>query len=296
VSAGLSSRPPGRGFLCRFRSRRGGLSPGRRAPLAASLLLLLGLFDLQHCPARAGGAARAGTTNPPPLEANARDGSGGGGDAASRADRPGIQWRDHWHELQRLLGTAGVDVERFVARFGGAPAGQGGPFIAYDPRRRGPAAGQVSPEAVDRMMQSLPLAPPLVEYQVESRFGVRHDPFNHQKSLHTGLDLAAPFRSPVYATAPGRVTFAGGKGEYGRVVEIDHGSGIVTRYAHLHRISVVLGEEISGGQQIGLLGSTGRSSGPHVHYEILVNGAPQDPERFLKLGSLAMLPASGAER
>jgi murein DD-endopeptidase MepM/ murein hydrolase activator NlpD len=128
----------------------------------------------------------------------------------------------------------------------------------------------------------------LSQYQLESRFGARVDPFNHHQSIHTGLDFAAPYKTPVYNTAPGTVIFAGAKGEYGKVVDIDHGSGIVTRYAHLHRITVALGQHLTSRSQIGLLGSTGRSTGPHVHYEVLVNGVAQDPEKFLEAGKNAL--------
>jgi murein DD-endopeptidase MepM/ murein hydrolase activator NlpD len=196
-----------------------------------------------------------------------------------------------WRDVERLLGSVGVDVERFLTRFGAVPAGQGGPFVAFDPRKSRPAVDDIPPDAMQSMLRSLPLAAPLTSYQLESRFGTRIDPFNGQKSLHTGLDFSAPFRSPVYNTAPGTVVHASGRGDYGRVVEIDHGSGIVTRYAHLHRITVAVGQRLTARQQIGLLGSTGRSSGPHVHYEILVNGAPQDPERFLKLGKTTLASA-----
>jgi murein DD-endopeptidase MepM/ murein hydrolase activator NlpD len=85
------------------------------------------------------------------------------------------------------------------------------------------------------------------------------------------------------------VIFAGSKGEFGRVVDIDHGSGIVTRYAHLHRITVALGQRLAGREQIGLLGSSGRSTGPHVHYEVQVNGVPQDPEKFLQAGTIVQI-------
>jgi murein DD-endopeptidase MepM/ murein hydrolase activator NlpD len=196
--------------------------------------------------------------------------------------------RQGWGEVERLLTSAGVDIDGFMARFGAARTFQGGPFVALDPRKRKPAPDEVAPEAMESMLGSLPLAAPLAAYQVESRFGARTDPLNGQRSMHTGLDLSAPFRTPVYNTAPGVVVHAGSRGEYGKVVEIDHGSGIVTRYAHLHRISVVVGQRIAGRQQIGLLGSTGRSTGPHVHYEIQVNGVPQNPERFLKLGKTTL--------
>jgi murein DD-endopeptidase MepM/ murein hydrolase activator NlpD len=137
---------------------------------------------------------------------------------------------------------------------------------------------------LQKLVGQLPLAAPLPHYQLESGFGARHDPFNGHTAFHSGLDLSAPYRSPVYSTAPGTVIFTGVKDNYGRVVEIDHGHGIVTRYAHLHRILVARGQKVDLHTAIGELGSTGRSTGPHVHYEVIVDGTPQDPEKFLQAG------------
>jgi murein DD-endopeptidase MepM/ murein hydrolase activator NlpD len=194
-----------------------------------------------------------------------------------------------WGELERLLSSTGVDVAKLVDRFSAPQPAQGGPFVALDAVKRKP---EVPLETIRKMMKSLPLAAPLKEYHLESRFGVRADPFNRRKSMHTGLDFSAPFKTPVYATAPGVVVYAGPKGEYGKVVDIDHGSGIVTRYAHLHRTTVLPGQRVAAHEQIGQLGSTGRSSGPHVHYEILVNGVPQDPQRFLNAGHSVLQAAA----
>jgi murein DD-endopeptidase MepM/ murein hydrolase activator NlpD len=114
---------------------------------------------------------------------------------------------------------------------------------------------------------------------------------NGDSEFHTGIDMVAPYMSPVYATAPGVVTYAGFRNDYGRVVEINHGNGISTRYAHLHRYIVSVGERVAAHQQIGFLGSSGRATGPHVHYEVLVNGEPQDPEKFLGLARLVPVAA-----
>jgi murein DD-endopeptidase MepM/ murein hydrolase activator NlpD len=97
--------------------------------------------------------------------------------------------------------------------------------------------------------------------------------------------------SPVYATAGGVVTYAGYRSEYGKVVEIDHGNGIATVYGHLHRYIVAAGQRVTEHTQIGLLGSSGRSTGPHVHYEIQVNGEPQDPEKFIGLAHVIPVSA-----
>jgi murein DD-endopeptidase MepM/ murein hydrolase activator NlpD len=200
--------------------------------------------------------------------------------------------RSGWGEIGRLLSSAGVDLDQLVARFGASRPGQGGPFIALKGIKvnKGIDGGDVAiPDALKNALKALPLAAPLTHYQLESRFGTRRDPFNHRLSVHAGLDFSAPFKSPVYNTAPGTVIFAGSKGEFGRVVDIDHGAGIVTRYAHLHRITVAIGQRLNGREQIGLLGSSGRSTGPHVHYEVQVNGTPQDPQKFLQAGTIVQI-------
>ncbi len=185
-------------------------------------------------------------------------------------------------ELERLIASTGIDIERYVGRLA-PPAGQGGPFVAFDPRRQAQADKERQQE-LQALAKSLPLAAPLAHYQLESGFGPRIDPINHRESFHSGLDLAAPYRSPVLATAPGVVSFTGVKDDYGRVVEITHAHGIVTRYAHLHRILVAPGQRVALHQPVGELGSTGRSTGPHVHYEVLVDGNPLDPAKFLEVG------------
>ena len=185
-------------------------------------------------------------------------------------------------QFARVLASAGVDVRRLFAQFGVNQAA-GGPFI--------PVHGQVpsttlSPDkltALRAMIKTLPVSAPLTEFDVSSPFGVRGDPENGHAGFHTGIDLTAPYDTPVYATAPGTVTYAGWRDDYGKIVEIDHGNGIATRYAHLHGFAVSVGQKIGAHHQIGYLGSTGRATGPHVHYEVVVNGEPQDPEKFFGL-------------
>jgi hypothetical protein len=209
--------------------------------------------------------------------------------------------RSGWSEVENLLESVGVDIDNLLSRYGAIPPAQGGPFVALDGLKQRPKSGADDVVAglpmgnLQKALRSLPLTAPLAQYQLESGFGVRRDPFNRRRSMHTGLDFSAPFRSPVYNTGPGVVIYAGPKGEYGKVVEIDHGGGIVTRYAHLHRTMVVRGQRLGEREQIGQLGSTGRSSGPHVHYEVLVNGVPQDPEKFLAIGR-SVLAASAPAR
>lgn len=116
-----------------------------------------------------------------------------------------------------------------------------------------------------------------------SPFGNRSDPFTHRLSFHPGVDLVAPTGTPILAAAGGRVVFAGEKSGYGNAVEIDHGNGLMTRYGHASRLLVRAGDLVLPRQTIANVGSTGRSTGPHLHFEVLVNGAPVDPVAYLAL-------------
>ncbi|MFM0729869.1 M23 family metallopeptidase [Paraburkholderia sediminicola] len=116
-----------------------------------------------------------------------------------------------------------------------------------------------------------------------SPFGNRTDPFTHRLSFHPGIDLVAKTGTPIMAAAGGRVIFAGEKSGYGNAVEIDHGNGLVTRYGHASRIVVHVGDLVLPRQYVADVGSTGRSTGPHLHFEVLVNGAPVDPAAYLAL-------------
>jgi murein DD-endopeptidase MepM/ murein hydrolase activator NlpD len=185
-------------------------------------------------------------------------------------------------ELERLLASTGLDIDRLLNGLRGA-GGLGGPYIAVGSVRP-PELDQKRQDDLKKLAKMLPLTAPLPQFQFESGFGTRVDPINRRTAFHPGLDLAAPYKSPVYSTAPGTVTFTGTREAYGRMVEIDHGHGIVTRYAHLHRILVARGQQIGGHIEIGELGSTGRSTGPHVHYEVLVDGTPLDPAKFMEAG------------
>lgn len=112
---------------------------------------------------------------------------------------------------------------------------------------------------------------------MSSRFGVRVDPLGRGSRMHSGIDLPRPHGAPVRASAPGIIIFAGWSGGYGNMVDIDHGGGVVTRYAHLSRIAVAKSEVVAAGQQVGRVGSTGRSTGSHLHFEVRVNDRAVDP-------------------
>lgn len=185
-------------------------------------------------------------------------------------------------DLEHLIASTGVDLDKLLGSLGSVPAGQGGPFIALGSVKE--QTSKQREEVLQSLAKSLPLAAPLAHYQLESGFGPRVDPIRHRAAFHSGLDLSAPYRTPVLSTAPGTVTFTGSESEYGRVVEITHAHGIVTRYAHLHRITVAPGEKVAAHQEIGELGSSGRTTGPHVHYEILVDGTAVDPAKFMNAG------------
>jgi murein DD-endopeptidase MepM/ murein hydrolase activator NlpD len=139
--------------------------------------------------------------------------------------------------------------------------------------------------------------PVQVSVTMMSAFGVRSDPFNHRAAIHPGIDLAGAYGTPIYATADGTVLRAGwNSGGYGNLVEIDHGRGITTRYGHMSAVLVQAGQHITRGQQIGRMGSTGRSTGNHLHYEVRIDGRAVNPIPFMKSTDyvLAMQRRSGA--
>jgi murein DD-endopeptidase MepM/ murein hydrolase activator NlpD len=132
---------------------------------------------------------------------------------------------------------------------------------------------------------ALPIRKPVPgELDATSGFGVRIDPFVNHPAMHTGIDFRGTVGESVHATAAGTVTVAGWSGGYGRMIEIDHGNGLATRYGHLSAIEVKVGQTIKTGQVIGRVGSTGRSTGPHLHYETRINGEAVNPNRFLRAG------------
>ena len=132
----------------------------------------------------------------------------------------------------------------------------------------------------------LPLRQPVEgPLNVTSGYGARRDPFYGRLALHTGIDLREDYGSAVRAVAAGIVTIAGPESGYGTLVEIDHGNGYATRYAHLSTVSVAVGQKLGAGAAIGQVGTTGRSTGPHLHYEVRIAGEPVDPARYLKLAT-----------
>jgi murein DD-endopeptidase MepM/ murein hydrolase activator NlpD len=139
---------------------------------------------------------------------------------------------------------------------------------------------------LDAALLTVPVREPVTgEIDFTSPFGVRIDPFVHVPAMHTGIDFRGTLGEPIHATAAGTVTSAGWSGGYGNMVEVDHGNGLATRYGHMSEIDVRVGEEIRIGQVLGRIGSTGRSTGPHLHYETRVDGEAVDPQKFLAAGA-----------
>src|SRR5205809_339034 len=140
-------------------------------------------------------------------------------------------------------------------------------------------------EKLNRTLSLVPYRKPVIgEVEFTSGFGVRSDPFLGRPAMHTGLDFRAATGDPVRATANGKVAASGWQGGYGRMVEIDHGNGLSTRYGHLSATNVKVGDIIKIGQVIGEVRSTGRSTGPHLHYETRIDGDAVDPQKFLRAG------------
>ncbi|WP_374374854.1 peptidoglycan DD-metalloendopeptidase family protein [Dongia sp.] len=204
--------------------------------------------------------------------------------------------RNSLEEMEKTVLMTGLSVDQLLLAASQDDVGKGGPFLpapatgADETEQKLLANVATLDDEVARweklqvVLRSVPLAAPVDHYYVSSGFGSRVDPFNGERARHEGLDLVGTLRSDVLATAPGTVVHAGWKGGYGRVVEIDHGMGIVTLYAHLDSISVKKGDVVGYRQLVGKLGSTGRSSGPHVHYEVRYNEKALDPMGFLKAG------------
>lgn len=137
---------------------------------------------------------------------------------------------------------------------------------------------------LEKILHHLPISQPMFQYYISSNFGIRNDPVKNLKAFHSGLDMAGGVKEKVYSTASGTVVTARKYGSYGRMIEIDHGFGFKTRYGHLSKILVKKGERIFKGQNIGIQGSSGRSTGPHLHYEIRYKDKAVNPLKFLNAG------------
>lgn len=198
--------------------------------------------------------------------------------------------------VRAMLAELGLAETRLApSARGGSTAGTGGPLIPLPAPTpdASPFERQVfrlqtvirDQDRLNRLVASIPIARPHSgELELSSGFGARLDPFLRSWAMHSGIDFRGATGEPVFAAASGRVSHAASLGGYGLLVEIDHGNGITTRYAHLSRIEVKEGDLVGVGQRVGRVGSTGRSTGPHLHYETRINGEAVDPMRFVRAG------------
>jgi murein DD-endopeptidase MepM/ murein hydrolase activator NlpD len=202
-------------------------------------------------------------------------------------------YESRMRRMRGVITDLGLDAAQLEAAT--PKGGVGGPFIPVAKPSADAGAFErqlyrisLTRAQVDRLTRTLSLVPyrkPVVgNVEFSSGFGVRSDPFLGRPAMHSGLDFRASTGDPVRATANGRVVTAGWSGGYGRLIEIDHGNGLSTRYGHLSEISVKVGQQVTIGQEIGAVGSTGRSTGPHLHYETRIDGDAVDPQKFLRAG------------
>lgn len=172
---------------------------------------------------------------------------------------------------------------------------QGGPFVAFDgglQRDEEWFPVMFPAEVVRRLLRALPMGAPLDGFEISSIFGGRLDPVSRKPAIHAGIDLKARRGTPVRVRSKGVVVFAGWQAGYGRLVEIDHGMGVRSLYGHLAKITVRKGQTVKDSQVVGRVGSSGRSTGPHLHYEIRINGIPRNPLALLSLEASSPIAAS----
>lgn len=203
------------------------------------------------------------------------------GDVGQRVTRMKSALRDTGLDLARVLPRAATDA-------------MGGPFVPaetgnislFDRLAVSVRGSVLLSQELNRAVVRLPLSRPMpTDADITSHFGTRLDPFLRAPAMHTGIDFRANSGAPVRATGAGRVVTAEYSGGYGNMVEIEHAGGVTTRYAHLSSIAVEEGETVNLGQIVGRVGSTGRSTGPHLHYETRIDGDAVDPHRFLRAGT-----------
>ena len=175
----------------------------------------------------------------------------------------------------------GLNPRMMLARMNDTTA-QGGPLIGVDPRfaRLGRSLARMG--ALEQGLAAVPHNLPASLEYISSGFGYRSDPFTGEAAFHSGLDFRGPIGAPVYAAARGRVSFAGVKSGYGNCIEVSHGNGMVTRYAHMSAFRAHVGQEVAAGEAIGAIGSSGRSTGPHLHFEVRIDDRPVNPRPFLE--------------
>ena len=191
---------------------------------------------------------------------------------------------------EQAIRSLGLDPRAVMVR---DEAAMGGPLQmlrsdsngSLDPRFERLALSLSRMSALERGLDEIPQVMPADMRNISSGFGYRRDPFTGRAAMHAGLDFRGPIGAPIHAAADGRVSFVGNKAGYGKVVEITHGNGMMTRYAHMSRWDARAGQQVTAGDVIGRIGNTGRSTGPHLHFEVHINGRPVNPRPFLESAS-----------
>ena len=151
-----------------------------------------------------------------------------------------------------------------------------------DPRFERLGLSMARMSALEQALEGVPQFAPARRDLISSGFGYRRDPFNRRAAMHSGLDFRGAIGTPIYSAAKGRVSFVGWKGGYGKTIEITHGNGLMTRYAHMSNFGAKVGDLVEAGNTIGAIGNTGRSTGPHLHFEVRINGRAVNPRTFLE--------------
>ena len=213
---------------------------------------------------------------------------------ASLADNNIDRMEEDLSGIRQSLAGTGLGMETLLSRIrrDKENVGIGGPFIPAPMPKMQHSSLNISlvslNQRLDRwydlttLQNALPIGKPVERIRVTSPFGTRGDPFQDAPAIHEAVDLGGMTGEPIYTTAPGKVVRAGRWGWYGNMVEIDHGLGFRTRYAHMDKVFVTKGDTVRAGDRIGSVGSTGRSTGAHLHYEIRVRGQAVDPMKFIK--------------
>jgi len=194
-------------------------------------------------------------------------------------------------QAEQAIREFGLNPQQFTA----SSQARGGPFIPFfgnssdnqsqlinDPRFAQLAEALEYMRTLENGLAAIPSAMPAATYTLSSAFGYRRDPINGGGAMHSGLDFKAAYGTPILAAADGIVTKAGWQGGYGKTIEVTHGNGLLTRYAHMSKLDAVVGQKVDRGVQIGRMGSTGRSTGTHLHFEVRHNGRAINPRKFLE--------------
>ena len=165
---------------------------------------------------------------------------------------------------------------------------------SVDPRFERLGLSLARMNALERALDGIPQVVPASVQKITSGFGYRSDPFTRRGAMHNGIDFKGARGSAIFAAAQGEVVFSGWKSGYGKTVEIRHDNGMMTRYAHMSRLDVQVGQNVAAGETIGGLGNTGRSTGPHLHFEVRINDRAVNPRPFLETAPDVLKEVRGA--